>query len=279
MGVVRDGCLKRVVPSQYEINGIHRLALLDNQASSNFMSLEFARIARCQVQETYAEFILGDGSLFHSSAYTQITCILGPGGPCSLESACTFHLRNSPIQPLVLGMPFLRGIAAFRAPYFNQKYCKHARSPNGGPQIGHNVCLKINLQGHQRTKELPATFDAAAAANLLPLEVVKYLGFRISTDSKSRVSLRLGNGSVTKVVGTVRTFFSICGLNCIPGIFRTTFVVVTHLPFHCVLGNSAIKFLEKLAELQLSFEWVCPSERRALFCPVVPEHRNLGGWL
>ncbi|KIV87751.1 hypothetical protein PV11_03274 [Exophiala sideris] len=246
---------------EVKINGVHLVAVLDNQATSNFMSLEIAEDLCCNIEGKPGRFLLGDGTFAQSRARTQAICTVLH---TDSTSTCTFHLLDQLTMPLVLGKPFLRTLSRLRANHSTGLSCKHTLDAT--QDIGHSVGLKIRLRGKLGTRAVPAIFDMGSNSNLLPLSLIKQLGTCVNRDSGIKICL--GDGSVTKIVGTAKVSFDICGSKPALPRFCTTFLVIANLPFTCVLGNPAMRLLTSLTESQLRPAWKCVTDHRELFCGI-----------
>lgn len=240
------------------------------------MSWDFAEENGCLIEETCDAFILGDGNITQSRARTCARCTIG--NPSITELTCDFHVLNRSLRPLVLGMPFLHSLRLLCGTYCDRQSCMDQALLYGGNDFlslyhfGYNTCVQIDIKRRTHVRQLLATLDGASTANLLSLNLANQLRLSVDCRPKSRPWLGLGNGTFTRAMGSVVVSFWIHGLPKELGPFHSTFLVVKDLPFSCVLGNPAIKTLERLREPYPSFTWSLVPESRAIFCATEPNN-------
>lgn len=267
----RESLLHRNVSCEVILNGRLHLAIADNQASANIMSLDFARRERIKVDWVAVPFILVDGSMCYSVGQATAKCALRSSMPPS--QLCVFYIFLSPVEPLILGRKFLHENGLIKLSY----------TPSQLLSVGDEDCLsapirmslshldssrfqvKTVLKFGNKVEEVFLLPDRGSDIDVMSMAYARKIGIDIMPCRPSQESIRLADGRIGRVVGSAYASLHFCGRAHHLETIATHFAIIENPPFEIALGNSSIKGTG-IFEDKSDFEWAYTIEDHAILC-------------
>ena len=259
--------------SQIFINGKRYSGLIDNQASTNVMTLDFARKQRFKIVPKRVPFELANGSVQYSIGYTLLSCALTRDQQKTRPHE--FYIFATCIEPLILGRSLLYDVGILRPPvdrHLPSLFCdKEENSLVGENPLGETVFLRPKVRIHLRhsggIRKILAVPDKGSDVNVMSLAFAQSLGYNIDRQGTSQRTLQVANGLMIRSVGIVCASFEIDMSRARLDLMQKHFAVVVNFPFDIAFGNAFIREL-KVFEANLScLEWVHVREELPLLCP------------
>jgi hypothetical protein len=256
----------------YEIvlNGKLQLAVPDNQASANIMSLKFAISERIKAGSVKIPFILGDGSILYSIGRATADCAL-QSSPHSTR-AYQFYIFLNPIEPVILGRKFLHDAGLSRYPkslnrqLFPDDDNADARSVWTTRSLDHieysRWQIRVALRCGSTIEEIGVVYDRGSDINVMSFAYAQEIGMEIKWSQRHQESIHLADGSTTETLGFVYASIRFYGhLGQIP----LRFVLIDSLPFHVAIENPFIE-QDRIFEDVHDFNWTFTDGEDALLC-------------
>jgi len=221
------------------LNGLDHRVLIDNQASDNIMSLNFAKTHHILVEPAYTAFILADGRPHYSIGKASVHCVFDSG-----EKICFFHVFPQTVFPLVLGRPLLREMGLF------------------GPGHPPDTPVQIRLDNHTgTTNEALAILDRGSSDNIMSLSFARRHGYLAESSHLPEEGelVSLGNGIRIRTLGTTKARLQL-PVSQTRGeksrnrhrLLGIQFTIVEGFPYDLALGNS---FTRKHMHDTASWDW------------------------
>lgn len=229
------------------LNGRRQHALLDNQATASFVSLQTVQHLRQDVQLGARDFVLPDGSKARSIGTVDLHCAL-VYGTCS-EAVHLFQVLSESSYPVILGHDILC------------EYQRHqARLLSEAPAstlIREDEALGIKVDSRHRAKRmrLLALPDMGANCNLVSKRVVDKLGIRLRKCNSPQARFRLGTGQTAVCLGTAMVPLRFEGQASALGLVKLRCFVLARPPFELVFGKRTLRHLKALSEHRSAFRW------------------------
>lgn len=225
-------------------------AFVDNQASENVMTLEFARALNLIISSDSIEFEMVDGSLSRSEGRAQVWCKLA--GERQSPFLRDFHIFAAAPRPLILGVA---PCSEFAAPPRAQKPgvsvpreivpCQPSLEPD--TMLHTRQCisspnrLQIFLRCEEGLYETTAVPDKGTSIDAMSLAFATAMKYEIDSLPSHRCRFTMTNGRVFHVPGAVSTSFVLGGLSLEANPFCGRFIVVDGLKSDICLGNYTLK--------------------------------------
>ena len=261
--------------SVYEIvlNGKPQLALPDNQASANIMSLKFAVIERIKVDRVKLPFILGDGSVHYSVGRATADCAL-QSSPHSTR-AYQFYIFLDLIEPIILGRKFLHDAGLSRYPkrlgrqLLQDDDDADARSVWTTRSLDQIEYSSWQIRGALRygstVEDIGVVCDTGSDINVMSLAYAQKLGINIRWSHRHQESVYLADGSTTETLGFIYALFRFYGRAGRLGLMQLRFMLIDSLPFHVAIGDPFIKQCRIFEDMH-DFDWTFTDDEEALLC-------------
>ncbi|KAI0970642.1 hypothetical protein F4678DRAFT_435838 [Xylaria arbuscula] len=230
----------------FQVNGNGCEALLDNQASANFMTLGFARDHDIEHH--------GHGRMFEMVSGYRVKSLGQATANIQLHSEeaipWEFEVLESAMEPLILGRRFLYETKLLTRPaqLLNDNGQNPALSKLGiqlGPRL-ENVCA-LPIQSSPRD----AMSDTYATSQNLPREAGEYI-------------IQSGDGTFTHSFEIVKTKVRLNNAGT-QDMLTLKFLVIGCLPFDLTLGNTTIKQRSLLHPSEKYRPWTFPSHEEGCF--------------
>lgn len=259
----------------YEIvlNGKPQLAVPDNQASANIMSLKFAISERIKVDRVKIPFILGDGSVRYSIGRATADCAL-QSSPHSTR-AYQFYIFLNPIEPIILGRKFLHDAGLSRYPKrLNRQLLPDddnadARSVWTTRSLDHieysRWQIRVALRYGSTVEEIGVVCDRGSDINVMSFAYAQEIGIEIKWSQRHQESIHLADGSTTETLGFVYASIRFYGRAGRLGQIPLRFVLIDSLPFHVAIGNPFIEQYRIFEDMH-DFDWTFTDDEEALLC-------------
>lgn len=253
---------------QLLINGRRLYGLLDNQASFNFITEDFAIENNVEIEYESDVVTVGDSRTTRLVGRGRLLCIALLETKKVVE--CEFKILRSATRSIILGRPFLRSISC---------HCRASSEANDSllsvsRELGNGYCLtshvdlrlRVRFRRNLSEKEVLAVIDWGASANLLSLDIATLLGLSISRHLKQQATILLGDGRRIRSVGVV--CLTVLFVRRDGGSKRVSlkFNVVHDLAFGMVFGTSTLQNLKQWSDGDIILEWVPIFEPRILLC-------------
>ena len=201
--------------SQIFINGRRYSGLVDNQASTNVVTLDFARKQRFKIVPKRVPFELANGSVQYSLGYTLVSCALTRDQPRSRLHE--FYILATCIEPLILGRRLLYDMGILCPPGDSDLRSVGCDMGDGSlvgkNPLGETMILRPEVRIHIRhsggIKKILAVPDKGSDVNVMSLAFAQSLGYNIDRKGTSQRTHRLASGLVIRSVGIVRASFEI----------------------------------------------------------------------
>lgn len=225
------------------------MACIDNQASSNIMSLSFAQSHSVRIEPHSIQFTLADGSTQWSAGRGYALCAFGRTELPDFE----FHIFESTAYPIVLGQPFIREAkidplrkSRFRPPWparGRQRTITGTETPTD-PSFASP--MRLQLSHNSGSAGASAILDRGSTRNLMSLSYAKTSNYHIARLPADRPTLLLGNGALVTTSGTVRAALYLSPKLQVPQPvdnveIPTEFIILDGLPFDVAIGNQFIR--------------------------------------
>ena len=262
-------------PGVYEIvlNGKLQLALPDNQASANIMSLKFAVIERIKMDRVKIPFTFGDGSVHYSIGRATADCAL-QSSPHSTR-AYQFYIFLDLIEPIILGRKFLHDAGLSRYPKRLSRQLlpdeddADARSvwtTRSLDQIEYSSWqIRVVLRYGSTVKDIGVVCDRGSDINVMSLAYAQEIGIDIRWSQRHQESVCLADGSATEILGFIYASIRFYGQAGRLGLIQLRFVLIDSLPFHVAIGNPFIKQCRIFEDMH-DFDWTFTDDEEALLC-------------
>ena len=207
--------------SVYEVflNGKPQLAVSDNQASANVMSLDFAIMERIKVDRVRTPFILGDGSVHYAIGQATAECALR-SSPRSTR-AYQFCVFLNLMEPIILGRKFLHDAGLSRYPnWLNRQLLQDdddadARSvwtTRSLDYIGYSRWqITVALRYGSMVEEIGVVCDSGSDINVMSFAYAQETGVDIKWSQRHQESVRLANGITKEILGFVNESIRVYG--------------------------------------------------------------------
>jgi hypothetical protein len=246
-----------------KINGKRHQALVDNQASLNIMSVDFAEREGLVIRTDNTAFRLTNGSICFAVARVRIHYQLTRGSQYlrKLEGHQDFYVLPWVITPLVLGLPFLQETNSLLGPTYSPQPLRHTslRSPSTPlitiPRYA-RACLKVYLADNTTRVEAIAMPDKGASSNMISWHCAKAAGYPLDRSFKSQLPFTMGNGHTIFALGKVRAKLLFCEKAPLLHEISVTFSVIDGLPVDLVLSNHFLRKYRIFETNQLHLQWL-----------------------
>jgi hypothetical protein len=272
-----------------KINGKRYEALLDNQASLNIMSVEFARKSGLVIRKDDITFVLTDGSVCNAIGRVSIHYHVAKASRSSpsFEGIQEFYVLPRVIRPLILGSPFLEetrfSLEANCSVWTPLKAIPSVENPESSDfrywasatSYG-KTFLKLYLTTGNATEEVMAMPDQGSNSNMMSWLHAKSAGYQIDRRRSSQIIITLGNGHTIRSSGLVWTTVRFSRDTPIVDGILCKFAVIPGLLVDIILSN---RFLRKhhVAATRSQLEWIRVEEKVPGFHAGYKKRKTLWG--
>lgn len=225
--------LSRVDFRRVSLGGEEHIALVDNQAGSNVMSLNFARSHDINIEPASVTFLLADGETHFSIGQAFVDFAFRHIPALTIK----FHIFTHAIFPIILGRQLLREIRILGS------LPSELKCP---PQS------QIRIVVEHQTKiavEATAILDKGSAKNIMSLAFAKRNGYLVPMEPNGSASslIRIGNGITVRNSGRAKAYLRIPTMEGKKGTPNSHlqigchFVILSGFPFDLALGNTFVR--------------------------------------
>lgn len=269
--------------SVYEVvlNGKSQLAVSDNQASANVMSLKFAIIERIKVERVKTPFILGDGSVHYSIGQATAECAI-QSSPHSTR-AYQFYIFLNLMEPIILGRKFLHdaGLSKYPKRLNRQLLPDNDDADDADDADARSVWttrsldyieysrwqITVALRYGSTVEKIGIVCDSGSDINVMSFAYAQEINIDIKWFQRHQESIQLADGSTKEILGFVNASIQFNGRAGRLGRVQLRFMLVDSLPFNVAIGNPFIEQYRIFEDMH-DFDWTFVDEEEAVLCMI-----------
>jgi hypothetical protein len=208
------------------------------------MTLAFAFNNHLKVQPSRVGFLLANGSTQYSIGHVSLECGLSRNSGNIFHQ--DFYVFPTSKRALVVGKPFLSATRILKTSRITfQGHQSFPFSPHG-PKIepettgsGPNF-IRLRILRHGLHEDAAAILDKGSSLNAMSVDYAETMGYCLQLPKFSQSLIRLGNGTLLCICGTVKVRIELSRNILGAGSCHITFVVIKGLPFNLLMGNPFI---------------------------------------